>query len=91
MAQPLDLNSVIALAKTTFASHPQKEQIVKRIRRRLCQENYSEEHPHVNLHWGDTLWGWGDTVSEEEQDIIKASTHFIEGLPGVCVTCDKSL
>jgi len=69
MSQALELNDVIKTAKEKFSSHPQKDQIIKRLRKRLCQENYSKEYPHINLHWGDTLWGPYEDVSEEEQTV----------------------
>lgn len=87
--EPLSYKKVIQMANHLFAGNPQKDEILKRIEKRLADIDYqqsiaSQKEASICFTCGDTLWDCGKfEYTNREKSIIIATTYFLQKLPGV--------
>ena len=89
--QPLSYEQLIHIAKKYFASDPEKDEIIKRIEKRLKEEHYEEQiksgkKPYLCFHWEDINWpdhsymlkGEERIIAEAKEHINRSATNFLE-------------
>ena len=93
--QPLSYEQLIQKAKEYFASDPEKDEIIKRIEKRLKEQHYEEQiksgkKPSLVFSWEDANWatdshllkGEERTKAETKERINARATHFLNEFVG---------